>query len=119
MKTLFESQMDFFSPKPKMEVVDWVEENNLTGMGMDVIKTYQVRLSDRDIEPYIKIEVARMYINSHSGLLHIRMGGIPLIKKVYDYDIDFNVIEHDIAWNEWVDLPPSLVDDMVGTIREK
>ena len=122
MNTLFESQLDLFSTKNKYEVIDWIEENDLTGMGMDVKKVYRVKLSDNISEDYIKIGIQQELASSHgvtkSFVLHIRIGGIPLVKRAYDYDVDLKVIEHDIAWNEWIDLPPLLVDDMLQTIDE-
>ena len=119
MRTLFESNMDmrqpeFFSKRVRAKVIDWIALDSEKAFDGFFIKKYEIetetmgktdmQLKIHRITPYqFKVEVyCLLYINDDTATSFTKP--------------DLQRVEEGIAWNEWLDLPPELIADMMKEV---
>lgn len=118
MKTLFEAHMDLFSPRPKATVTDWIALDSRWDITGFFVKNYEIKTATKsNIKAPMELKIHRISpthaIVEVFSIVYINDDGN---NSTLISNPDLESIENSIAWNEWVDLPPDLVEDMMKEV---
>ena len=114
MNTIFESQLELFSSRSRVDVVDWIALDSRWDITGFFVKDYEIETKTKQLQRTgMKLQIHRttpnrasvelwsvVYINDNNNSTSIS-------------DPDLELIEDSIAWNEWLNLPPDLVEDIM------
>ena len=137
MKTLFESQMDFFAwGEERPDVVDWYPDeivlyNESTGIG--AFKLYHIKLDDGredeimlafikstdDNQRTIMVNVKYYTKNVTLGNFYFYVTSVMTKHWKDRSEYTLNIFWDELVWNHHLGLPKELVEDIIKTADEQ